>query len=156
MPRKGYIARRELPVDYKFDSVLVTRFVNALMNRGKRSVAEGMFYGALDTVEKKGGQDAMSLLKQAMNNVKPVLEVKSRRVGGANYQVPVEVRPERRTALAIRWLITYAKSRTDHSMAEKLAAEILAAAKNEGGAVKKREDTHRMAEANKAFAHYRW
>ncbi len=156
MPRKGNVVRRELPTDYKYDSVLVTRFVNALMERGKRSVAERMLYRALDAAERRGGQDAMSLLKQAMNNVKPVLEVKSRRVGGANYQVPVEVRPERRTALAIRWLITYAAQRTDHSMTEKLAAEILAAAKNEGGAVKKREDTHKMAEANKAFAHYRW
>jgi small subunit ribosomal protein S7 len=156
MPRKGNIVRRELPSDYKFDSALVTRFVNALMKRGEKSVAESMFYGAMSMVERKGGQDAMSVLKQAMNNVKPVLEVKSRRVGGANYQVPVEVRPERRTALAIRWLITYARQRADHSFAEKLAAEILSAARNEGGAVKKREDTHKMAEANKAFAHYRW
>jgi small subunit ribosomal protein S7 len=134
----------------------VTRFVNSLMRRGKRSTAEGMLYTAMAMVEQKAGQDAMSVLKQAMNNVKPVLEVKSRRVGGANYQVPVEVRPERRTALAIRWLILHAQGRPDHSMAEKLAAEIFAAAKNEGGAVKKREDTHKMAEANKAFAHYRW
>ena len=156
MPRKGSIVRRELMPEFKYDSVLVARFINALMNRGKKSVAERMFYQAMDVVERKSGQDAMTVLKQAMTNVKPVLEVKSRLVGGANYQVPVEVRPERRTALAIRWLITFASQRPEHSMGEKLTAEVLAAAKNEGGAVKKREDTHKMAEANKAFAHYRW
>jgi small subunit ribosomal protein S7 len=156
MPRKGYVPRRELPGDPKFDNMLVTRFVNAIMGRGKRSLAERHFYDAMGTLEQKTGQDAMTVLKQAMNNVKPVLEVKSRRVGGANYQVPVEVRPERRNALAIRWLIINARTRSDHSFAEKLAAELLAASRNEGGAVKKREDTHKMAEANKAFAHYRW
>ena len=156
MPRKGYIPRREVPGDPRFDNVLVTRFVNAIMGRGKRSLAENQFYGAMDILEQKTGQDAMTVLKQAMTNVKPVLEVKSRRVGGANYQVPVEVRPDRRNALAIRWLIIYARARTDHSFGEKLAAEMLAASRNEGGAVKKREDTHKMAEANKAFAHYRW
>jgi small subunit ribosomal protein S7 len=156
MPRKGQIPRREVPADPKFDSVLVTRFVNAIMKRGKRSLAERAFNQAMKTVESKAGQDAMTVLKQAMNNVKPVLEVKSRRVGGANYQVPVEVRPERRNALATRWLILYAMQRTDHSFAEKFAAEVVAASRNEGGAVKKREDTHKMAEANKAFAHYRW
>jgi small subunit ribosomal protein S7 len=156
MPRKGQIPRRESVADPKYDSVLVTRFVNSLMKRGKRSLAERAFYRALTMVEQKAGQDAMTVLKQAMNNVKPALEVKSRRVGGANYQVPVEVRPERRNALATRWLISFAMARTDHSFAEKFAAEILAASRNEGGAVKKREDTHKMAEANKAFAHYRW
>ena len=156
MPRKGQVPRRESVSDPKYDSVLVTRFVNALMKRGKRSLAERQFYGAMAMVEEKAGQDAMTVLKQAMNNVKPVLEVKSRRVGGANYQVPVEVRPERRNALATRWLITYASQRTDHTFSEKFAAEILAASRNEGGSVKKREDTHKMAEANKAFAHYRW
>ena len=156
MPRKGQVPRREVPADPKYDSVLVTRFVNAIMKRGKRSLAERAFNTAMKTVEQKAGQDAMTVLKQAMNNVKPVLEVKSRRVGGANYQVPVEVRPERRNALATRWLIGYAMARTDHSFAEKFAAEVLAASRNEGGAVKKREDTHKMAEANKAFAHYRW
>ncbi|MBI2901523.1 MAG: 30S ribosomal protein S7 [Planctomycetes bacterium] len=156
MPRKGNVVRRELAAEFKYDSVLVTRFISSLMKKGKKSVAERMMYGAMNMVEQKAGQDAMSVLKQAMNNVKPVLEVKSRLVGGANYQVPVEVRPERRTALAIRWLIAYAEQRPDHSMTEKLAAEILAAAKTAGGAVKKREDTHKMAEANKAFAHYRW
>jgi len=134
----------------------VTRFVDAIMHCGKRSLAERAFYSAMAAVEQKAGQDAMTVLKQAMNNVKPVLEVKSRRVGGANYQVPVEVRPERRNALATRWIITYAQQRTDQTFAEKFAAEILAASRNEGGAVKKREDTHKMAEANKAFAHYRW
>ncbi len=156
MPRKGQVPRREATADPKYDSVLVTRFVNAIMKSGKRSVAERAFYDAMADVEQKAGQDAMTVLKQAMNNVKPVLEVKSRRVGGANYQVPVEVRPERRNALATRWLITYAAARADHTFSEKFAAEILAASRNEGGAVKKREDTHKMAEANKAFAHYRW
>jgi small subunit ribosomal protein S7 len=156
MPRKGYIPRREVPGDPKYDNVLVTRFVNAIMGRGKRSLAEGQFYKAMSIVEEKTGQDAMTVLKQAMTNVKPVLEVKSRRVGGANYQVPVEVRPDRRNALAIRWMILHARQRADHSFTEKFASEVLAASRNEGGAVKKREDTHKMAEANKAFAHYRW
>ncbi len=142
--------------DPKYDSVLVTRFINALMSKGKRSLAERHFYDALAMVEQKMGQDAMTVLKQAMTNVKPLLEVKSRRVGGANYQVPVEVRPDRRNALATRWIILYARQRPDHTFSEKFAQEIMAAARNEGGAVKKREDTHKMAEANKAFAHYRW
>ena len=136
--------------------MLVTRFINSIMGRGKRSIAERAFYGAMKSVEQKAGQDAMTVLKQAMTNVKPVLEVKSRRVGGANYQVPVEVRPDRRNALATRWIIIHARARADHTFGEKLAAEILAASRNEGGAVKKREDTHKMAEANKAVAHYRW
>ena len=156
MPRKGQVPRRESTPDPRYDSVLVTRFINSIMGRGKRSLAERAFYGAMQSVEQKAGQDAMTVLKQAMNNVKPVLEVKSRRVGGANYQVPVEVRPDRRNALATRWIIIHARSRADHTFGEKLAAEILAASRNEGGAVKKREDTHKMAEANKAFAHYRW
>ena len=156
MPRKGAVPRRDSVADPKYDSVLVTRFLVSIMKRGKRSVAERHFYGAMQMVEQKTGQDAMTVLKQAINNVKPVLEVKSRRVGGANYQVPVEVRPERRNALATRWLISFARSRSDHTFAEKFAAEIIAASRNEGGAVKKREDTHKMAEANKAFAHYRW
>ena len=156
MPRKGQVPRRESTPDPRYDSVLVTRFINSIMGRGKRSLAERAFYGAMKAVEQKAGQDAMTVLKQAMNNVKPVLEVKSRRVGGANYQVPVEVRPDRRNALATRWIIINARARADHTFGEKLAAEILAASRNEGGAVKKREDTHKMAEANKAFAHYRW
>ena len=156
MPRKKHIAKREPAADPIYENPLVTRFVNSLMEGGKRSTAEGIFYGAMKQVESRSGQDAMTVLKAAMNNVKPVLEVKSRRVGGANYQVPIEVRPERRTALAIRWLITYGRGRGEKTMVDKLAAEILDASKNGGGAVKKREDTHKMAEANKAFAHYRW
>jgi small subunit ribosomal protein S7 len=156
MPRKKHIAKREPAADPIYENPLVTRFVNSLMEGGKRSTAEGIFYGAMKQVETRSGQDAMTVLKAAMNNVKPVLEVKSRRVGGANYQVPIEVRPERRTALAIRWLITYGRGRGEKTMMDKLAAEILDASKNGGGAVKKREDTHKMAEANKAFAHYRW
>jgi small subunit ribosomal protein S7 len=135
---------------------MVTRIISSLMVRGKRSLAERIFYQAMKTVEERTGQEPMTVLKTAMNNVKPMLEVKSRRVGGANYQVPVEVRPDRRNALAIRWLILYSRARAEKTMAERLAQEILAASKNEGSAVKKREDTHRMAEANKAFAHYRW
>jgi small subunit ribosomal protein S7 len=156
MPRKGHTARREPVADPKFDSPMVTRFINAIMKAGKRSIAERAFYDAMRMIEEKTGQDAMTVLKQAMTNVKPILEVKSRRVGGANYQVPVEVRPERRNALATRWIILNAVTRSDHTFGEKFAAEIVAASRNEGGAVKKREDTHKMAEANKAFAHYRW
>jgi len=156
MRRAAKIHRIELLPDARFNNVLVTRFVNCLMLSGKKSTAERIFYGAMDIIEKKTGVDGLTTLKSAMNNVKPVLEVKSRRVGGATYQVPVEVRQDRRTALALRWLIQYSRSRPDHTMAERLAAEVIAASKNEGGAVKKREDTHKMAEANKAFAHYRW
>ena len=156
MRRAVKIHRVELQPDARYNNVLVTRFINCLMMAGKKSTAERLFYGAMDVIEKKTGQDGLTVLKAAMTNVKPVLEVKSRRVGGATYQVPVEVRQDRRTALALRWLIQYSRSRPDHSMAERLAAEITAASKNEGGAVKKREDTHKMAEANKAFAHYRW
>jgi small subunit ribosomal protein S7 len=154
--RAAKIHRIELQPDARYNNVLVTRFVNCLMMQGKKSTAERIFYGAMDIIEKKIGQDGLTTLKSAMTNVKPVLEVKSRRVGGATYQVPVEVRQDRRTALALRWLIQYSRSRPDHTMAERLAAEVIAASKNEGGAVKKREDTHKMAEANKAFAHYRW
>ena len=156
MRRAAKIHRIELQPDARYNNVLVTRFVNCLMMAGKKSTAERIFYGAMDIIEKKIGQDGLTTLKAAMTNVKPVLEVTSRRVGGATYQVPVEVRQDRRTALALRWLIQYSRSRPDHTMAERLAAEVIAASKNEGGAVKKREDTHKMAEANKAFAHYRW
>jgi small subunit ribosomal protein S7 len=156
MRRAAKIHRIELQPDARYNNVLVTRFVNCLMLSGKKSTAERIFYGAMDIIEKKTGADGLTALKSAMTNVKPVLEVKSRRVGGATYQVPVEVRQDRRTALALRWLIQYSRSRPDHTMAERLAAEVIAASKNEGGAVKKREDTHKMAEANKAFAHYRW
>lgn len=156
MPRKGHISRRELAPDPKFGNVLVARFINSVMSAGKKSTAERIVYGALAMVESKAGAEGVGVLRTAMNNVKPNLEVKSRRVGGATYQVPVEIKPERRTALGLRWLISFASSRPDKTMAERLAAEILAASRNEGGAVKKREDTHRMADANKAFAHYRW
>jgi small subunit ribosomal protein S7 len=142
--------------DHRFHDKLVTQFVSCLMQSGKRSVAENSLYTAIDDVEKKSGEAGLEMFHKAVNNVKPVLEVRSRRVGGATYQVPVEVRADRRTALAIRWLISYASSRAGHTMADKLAAEFLAATSNEGGAVKKKEDTHKMAEANKAFAHFRW
>ncbi len=156
MRRASKIHKFEVQPDARFNNVLVTRFINALMIQGKKSVAERIFYGAVDIIEKKTGTDGLSVVKTALANVKPVLEVKSRRVGGATYQVPVEVRQDRRTALALRWLIQYSRARPDHSMKERIAAELIAASKNEGGAVKKREDTHKMAEANKAFAHYRW
>jgi small subunit ribosomal protein S7 len=156
MRRASKIHKFEVLPDARFNNVLVTRFINALMIQGKKSTAERIFYGAVDIIEKKTGGDGLSVVKTALANVKPVLEVKSRRVGGATYQVPVEVRQDRRTALALRWIIQYSRARPDHSMAERIAAELIAASKNEGGAVKKREDTHKMAEANKAFAHYRW
>ncbi|HET7904450.1 MAG TPA: 30S ribosomal protein S7 [Planctomycetota bacterium] len=156
MRRAAYIKKRETKPDARYNNVLVTRFINSLMIQGKKSVAERIFYGAMDTIEQKTGTDGLTVLKTALQNVKPILEVKSRRVGGATYQVPVEVRQDRRNALALRWLISYARMRPDHTMADRLAAELIAASKNEGGAVKKREDTHKMAEANKAFAHYRW
>ena len=156
MARKGPSKKREILADPKYKDTVVAQFINCMQLQGKKSTAERIFYGAMDVIEKKTGQDGLTVLKSAMTNVKPVLEVKSRRVGGATYQVPVEVRQDRRTALALRWLIQYSRSRPDHSMADRLAAEITAASKNEGGAVKKREDTHKMAEANKAFAHYRW
>jgi len=156
MRRVSKIHKFEVQPDARFNNVLVARFINALMIQGKKSTAERIFYGAVDIVEKKTGTDGLSVVKSALANVKPVLEVKSRRVGGATYQVPVEVRQDRRTALALRWVIGFSRLRPDHTMAERLAAELIAASKNEGGAVKKREDTHKMAEANKAFAHYRW
>jgi len=156
MPRKGYTPRKDLLPDPKYNSVLLTRFVNALMRKGKKSTAERIMYGAIDLVEERTGQEGVAIVKQAVSNVRPVLEVKSRRVGGATYQVPVEVRQDRRTTLALRWLILYSKQRPEKTMAERLAGEVMAAAKNEGASIKKREDTHKMAEANKAFAHYRW
>ena len=156
MPRRKGSPKRDLDPDPRFNSTLVRQFVNYLMRDGKKSTAEQTFYGAMDLMQERTGQDAMTLFKQALNNVKPTLEVASRRVGGATYQVPIEVRPVRRTALAMRWIIGFSRQRREHSMAEKLAAELLLAQKNEGPSVKKREDTHKMAEANKAFAHYRW
>jgi small subunit ribosomal protein S7 len=156
MPRKKYVKKQEAMPDPVHGSLLVTKFINSLMGGGKKSTAEQIFYGALDFIEEKSGQPGLQVFKQAMTNAKPILEVKSRRVGGATYQVPVEVRPERRTSLAIRWIIGFSKARSEKSMREKLGAELLAASRKEGATIKKREDTHKMAEANKAFAHYRW
>ena len=154
--RRVAAQRREIAPDPKYGSRLVAKFVNIMMARGKKSLAERIMYDALDAIQERAKQEGLKLFKQAVDNVKPVVEVKSRRVGGATYQVPVEVRPERRTSLSMRWIVSAARRRGEKSMAEKLAAELLDAANNRGAAVKKREDTHRMAEANKAFAHYRW
>ena len=156
MSRRQRAVKREVPSDPQFGSTTVSKFINALMRDGKKSTAERIFYDAMRIVEEKTGQPALNVFKQALNNAKPVLEVKSRRVGGATYQVPVEVRPERRNALAMKWLVGFARERGERSMAERLANELLSAARNEGNTIKKKEDTHRMAEANKAFAHYRW
>ena len=156
MPRKGPPPRRELMPDPIFRSVLVTQFVNKVLQRGKRSVAERTVYEALEIVKDKTGSEPIATLKRAMENVKPQLEVKSRRVGGATYQVPVEVRPRRATTLAIRWLVGYARQRREKTMAQRLANELLDASNGIGSAVKRREDMHKMAESNKAFAHYRW
>ncbi|HWC10648.1 MAG TPA: 30S ribosomal protein S7 [Acidimicrobiales bacterium] len=156
MPRKGPPPRRELMPDPIFRSVLVTQFVNKVLQRGKRSVAERTVYEALEVVKDKTGAEPIATLKRAMENVKPQLEVKSRRVGGATYQVPVEVRPRRATTLAIRWLVGYARQRREKTMAQRLANELLDASNGIGSAVKRREDMHKMAESNKAFAHYRW
>ena len=156
MSRRSRAEKREVPADPNFGSTTVTKFINCLMFDGKKSTAEGIFYEAMRIVEEKAGQAGVNVFTTAVNNAKPALEVKSRRVGGATYQVPVEVRPDRRTALSMRWLIGAARRRAERSMADKLAGELLDAANNRGTAVKKREDTHKMAEANKAFAHYRW
>ena len=156
MPRRRVVAKREILPDPLYNSQLVTKFINSVMGEGKKSVAEGILYGALNRVAEKTQDDPMKAFKKAIENVKPALEVKSRRVGGSTYQVPVEVRPNRRTSLAIRWLIDYANQRGEKTMREKLAAELMDAANLRGGAVKKKDDTHKMAEANKAFAHYRW
>ena len=156
MSRRQSAVKRETPVDPKYGSKDVTKFINNLMVDGKKSVAERIFYEAMRSIEEKTGQPAFKVFEQALSNVQPAVEVKSRRVGGATYQVPVEVRPERRAALAMRWLITFSRGRSERTMAERLAAELLSASRNEGSAVKKKEDTHRMADANKAFAHYRW
>ena len=156
MSRRQKSIKRPVLPDARYDSQTVSKFINTLMIEGKKSTAERLFYGAMDLVESRTGQPGVNVFKQALQNIKPVVEVKSRRVGGATYQVPVEVRPERRTALAMRWLMQFSRDRNEKSMAEKLAAEVIAASKGEGNAIKKKEDTHRMAEANKAFAHYRW
>ncbi len=156
MPRGGHIKKRQIIPDPKFNSQLVTRFINCIMRDGKKSSAESIFYKALDIIQDKAKEDPLQVFKQAVTNTKPVLEVKSRRVGGSTYQIPVDVRPNRRVALSIRWLISFARQRKEHSMQERLAAELLDAYNKRGVTIKKKEDTHRMAEANKAFAHYRW
>jgi small subunit ribosomal protein S7 len=156
MPRRRVAAKREILPDPKFGSQVLAKFINMIMVDGKKSVAEGIMYGALDRMVEKRSGDAMELLEQALENVRPVVEVKSRRVGGATYQVPVEVRPVRRNALAMRWLIEAARKRSEKSMAARLSGELMDAVDHKGSAVKKKEDTHKMAEANKAFSHYRW
>ncbi|MBK9517446.1 MAG: 30S ribosomal protein S7 [Anaeromyxobacter sp.] len=156
MPRRRVVEKRKILADPKFQDRLVAKFINDLMRQGKKSTAEQICYGAFEQVETKLKDDPLKVFKKALDNVKPVVEVKSRRVGGATYQVPVEVRQDRRVALAMRWLIEYSRARGEKTMMEKLAGEIMDAASNRGNAVKKREDTHKMAEANKAFAHYRW
>jgi small subunit ribosomal protein S7 len=156
MPRRRAAERREVLPDPKFGDIVLTKFMNALMFEGKKSVAERIVYGAFDAMSRRGSADAIKLFHDALDNVKPSVEVRSRRVGGATYQVPVEVRPERRQALAIRWIIDAARNRSEKTMVDRLSNELQDAAHNRGTAVKKREDTHRMAEANKAFSHYRW
>ena len=156
MPRKREVRKRQIIPDPMYHDILIAKFINGLMRKGKKSVAEQIFYGSLDLIEEKIHSDPLKTFKQAMDNVKPLLEVKPRRVGGATYQVPMEVRPERKMALCIRWIIDYAKARPEKSMQERLSAELMDAANNRGAAIKKKEDTHKMAEANKAFAHYRW
>ena len=156
MPRRREVPKREILPDPKFHNRLVTKFMNGIMRKGKKSLAESILYGAFDIIERKTKENPLKLFEKAVENTKPQLEVRSRRVGGSTYQVPVEVRYERKTALAIRWLIGYAKQRPEKGMVGKLAGELLDAANMRGAAIKKREDTHRMAEANKAFAHYRW
>ena len=156
MARRRRPEKREILPDPKFGDVVLSKFMNSVMEKGKKSVAEGIVYGAFETVEARAKRDPLRIFHDALNNIKPGIEVRSRRVGGATYQVPVEVRPERSQALAIRWLITAARNRSEHTMSGRLSGELMDAANNRGNAVKKREDTHRMAEANRAFSHYRW
>jgi len=156
MPRRGKVSKRPMLPDPKFGNPLVTQFISNLLERGKRSSAESILYRSIDRIEQKTDQKGVETFEKAVDNVKPMVEVKSRRVGGATYQVPVEIREGRRLSLSIRWLIAYARDRSERTMAERLAAELIAASRNEGDAIKRREDTHRMAEANRAFAHYRW
>jgi small subunit ribosomal protein S7 len=156
MPRRRDVSKRELTPDPKYGSKMVTRFINNLLRRGKKSTAERIFYGAIDLIAERTKDDPLKVFEKALEQVKPLVEVKSRRVGGSTYQVPVEIRPDRRSALSIRWLINYAQGRGEKGMQAKLAGELLDASQGRGASVKKREDTHRMAEANKAFAHYRW
>ena len=156
MPRRRKVPKRQVLADPVYNNQIVTKFINGLMRCGKRSVAERIFYDAMDIIEKKSEAKGIEVFEKALENVKPVLEVKSRRVGGATYQVPIEIRANRRQALAFRWLIDFSKGRSEKTMAERLAAELIAASKNEGASIKKKDDTHKMAEANKAFAHFRW
>lgn len=156
MPRKGYIAKREVLADPIYDSIVVTKLINNIMLDGKKGVAQRIVYGAFDIIKEKTGRDPLEVFNEAMDNIMPVLEVKARRVGGATYQVPMEVRPERRQTLGLRWLTRYSRERNERTMRERLANELIDALNGTGGSVKKREDTHKMAEANKAFAHYRW
>ena len=156
MPRRREVPKRRIIPDPKYKDKLISKFTNTIMLSGKKAVAEGILYGALDVIQERYKEDPLEVFRKALDNVKPKLEVKSRRVGGATYQVPVEVRPERRVALAMRWLVTYARDRGEKTMRERLAGELRDAAEGRGNAVKKKDDTHKMAEANKAFAHYRW
>ena len=156
MPRKGYIAKREVLPDPMYNNIVVTKLINNIMLDGKKGVAQNIVYGAFEIIAEKTGKDAVEVFNQAMENIMPVLEVKARRVGGATYQVPIEVRPDRRQTLGLRWLTLYSRQRNERTMRERLAGEILDAVNNMGSAVKKKEDTHKMAEANRAFSHYRW
>ena len=156
MPRRGFIPKREVLPDPVYNTTVITKLINQIMYDGKRGVAQSVCYGAMEEVAEKTGKDAMEVFNAAMANIMPALEVKARRVGGATYQVPVEIRPERRQTLALRWLVTFSRNRSERSMADRLASEIIDASNNTGNAVKRREDMHKMAEANKAFAHYRW
>ena len=156
MGRKSFIRKREILPDPKFNDVVVAKFISSLLQQGKKSTAEAIFYGCIDVIQERTGDDDLKIFKKGLENVKPLLEVKSRRVGGATYQVPVEVKPARRQSLASRWIIDAARGRPEHSMAERIASEVIEASNGRGGAMKKREDVHKMAEANKAFAHYRW
>ncbi len=156
MPRKGYVAKREVMPDPIYNDIVVTKLINNVMLDGKKGLAQNIVYGAFDYIQEKTGEDPLEVFYKALNNVMPILEVKGRRIGGATYQVPVEVRPERRETLGLRWLVRYARLRGEKTMVERLAKEIMDAANNTGASVKKREEVHKMAEANKAFAHYRW
>lgn len=156
MPRRGHISKREVEADPIYNSKVITKLINKVMWSGKKQTAQNIVYGALDIVAKKTGKNALEAFEQALSNITPLLEVKARRVGGATYQVPIEIRDERKQSLAIRWLVEYARKRTEHGMDLKLAGEMMDAINNQGGAFKKKEDTHKMAEANKAFAHYKW
>ena len=156
VPRKGYIAKREILPDPMYNNIVVTKLINNIMLDGKKGVAQSIVYGAFEIIAEKTGKDALEVFNAAMENIMPVLEVKARRVGGATYQVPIEVRPDRRQTLGLRWLTKYSRERNERTMKERLAGEILDATNNMGGAVKKKDDTHKMAEANKAFSHYRW